>query len=133
VTIRRKGGRRSRVLKPLLFLLPAIAVYGYVMVFPMLYSLLLSFYPVSGLQVDFSKGLGLTNYRTLLFEDPVFWQSLKNNGIWMAMALAIPMVLGLLVAQVLNREFRGRIVFRALYYYPAILSLTAVGLIWVWM
>lgn len=124
--------RRSRVYKPLLFLAPAIVVYGFVMVFPMAYSLLLSLYPVSGLNVEF-KGLGLENYRTLLFQDPVFWQSLKNNAIWMVLALLIPMFLGLFVAQVLNREFKGRIIFRALYYYPAILSLTAVGLIWVWM
>jgi raffinose/stachyose/melibiose transport system permease protein len=122
----------SRVYKPLLFLMPAILVYGFVMVFPMIYSFLLSLYPVSGLNVEF-KGLGLKNYRTMLFEDPVFWQALKNNGIWMGLALLIPMLLGLFVAQILNREFKGRIVFRALFYYPAILSLTAVGLIWVWM
>jgi raffinose/stachyose/melibiose transport system permease protein len=124
--------RTSRVFKPLLFLAPAILVYGFVMVFPMVYSFLLSLYPVSGLNVEF-KGLGLENYRTLLFNDPVFWQALKNNGIWMVLALAIPMFLGLFIAQILNREFKGRIVFRALFYYPAILSLTAVGLIWVWM
>jgi raffinose/stachyose/melibiose transport system permease protein len=124
--------RRSRVYKPLLFLTPAIIVYGFVMVYPMIYSLLLSLYPVSGLNIEF-KGLGLQNYKTLLFHDPVFWESLKNNGIWMGLALVIPMFLGLLVAQVLNRNFRGRIIFRALYYYPSILSLTATGLIWVWM
>ncbi len=124
--------RRSRVYKPLAFLAPAIVVYGFVMVFPMGYSLLLSLYPVSGLNVEW-KGLGLENYRTLLLRDPVFWESLKNNGIWMGLALLVPMFLGLFLAQILNREFRGRIIFRALYYYPAILSLTAVGLIWVWM
>jgi raffinose/stachyose/melibiose transport system permease protein len=123
---------RSPVWKPLLFLLPAIVVYGFVMVFPMLYSLLLSFVPTSGLNIDFSR-LGLDNYRTLLFEDPIFWVSLKNNGVWMVLALAVPLSLGLLLAHVLNREFKGRIVFRALFYYPAVLSLTAVGLIWVWM
>ena len=124
--------RRSRVYKPLLFLAPAIIVYGFVMVYPMAFSFMLSLIPTSGLNIEW-KGFGLENYRTLLFNDPVFWESLKNNGIWMGLALLIPMSLGLLVAQVLNRDFKGRIVFRALYYYPAILSLTATGLIWVWM
>jgi raffinose/stachyose/melibiose transport system permease protein len=132
MTTRHASISRSRVYKPLLFLAPAILVYGFVMVFPMVYSFLLSLNPISGLNVEF-KGLNLENYRTLLFSDPVFWEALKNNGIWMALALLIPMVLGLLVAQVLNRDFKGRIIFRALYYYPSILSLTAVGLIWVWM
>lgn len=124
--------RRSRIVKPLLFLIPAFVLYGFVMVFPMVYSFVLSLYPTAGLDIDW-KGLNLLNYRTLLFNDPVFWLALKNNLIYMGLALLIPMFLGLFLAEILNKPFKGRLVFRALYYYPAILSLTAVGLIWVWM
>jgi raffinose/stachyose/melibiose transport system permease protein len=100
------------------------------MIFPMFYSLYLTFHDISSPVIEF---VGLKNYQTLLFNDPVFWLSLKNNAIWLVLALTIPVSLGLILAEVMNKSFRGRIIFRSLFYYPKILSLTIVALIWVWM
>jgi raffinose/stachyose/melibiose transport system permease protein len=120
----------SQVWRPLIFLSPAIAIYVFVMIFPMFYSLYLTFHDISGPVIEY---VGLQNYRTLLFNDPIFWLSLKNNAIWLLLALTIPVSLGLILAEVMNKSFKGRLIFRSLFYYPHILSLTIVALIWVWM
>jgi raffinose/stachyose/melibiose transport system permease protein len=121
----------ERIIKPLLFLAPAIIIYAYIMIFPMAYSLYMSLYQTTAL----SGGtyVGLNNYKTLFFDDPIIWVSIKNNLIWLVLALVIPLWLGLFAAVVLNREFKGRIAYRSLIYYPSVLSLTAVGLIWGWL
>jgi raffinose/stachyose/melibiose transport system permease protein len=77
--------------------------------------------------------VGLQNYFTLLFNDKVFWTALLNNAIWLVAALLIPTSIGLGLALLLNKGFRGSSIYRSVFYFPAILSLAVVGLIWNWI
>lgn len=127
--------KNSRVAKPLLFMAPAFLVYIFIMVYPMIYSFILSLH--EGQIADLSnarlKYVGFQNYADLLFRDPVFWVAIKNNIIWMVWSLTIPVIMGLFIAIILNRKFRGRILYRGLLYAPSILSFVAAGLIWGWI
>ena len=63
----------------------------------------------------------------------VFWIALKNSALWTAVALVVPTGLGLILALMLNAKLRGRAFWRAIFYFPAILSLSLCGLIWTWI
>ena len=77
--------------------------------------------------------VGLENYGILLTQNDVFWIALKNNAIWLVAALLIPTSIGLGLAILLNSKFRGSHIFRSVFYFPSVLSLAVVGLIWTWI
>jgi len=72
---------------------------------------------------------GLENYR-VLYEDPVFWQSLSNN-FWFALG-TIPASIGLalLMAIWVNGRLRGRAFLRLAFFTPTVLPMIAVANIW---
>jgi raffinose/stachyose/melibiose transport system permease protein len=76
--------------------------------------------------------VGLANY-IKIFQDPVSLLALKNNLVWTLVMLAVPTTLGLLLALGLNRNIRGKTLFRSFFYSPAILPLVGVAGIWSWM
>jgi raffinose/stachyose/melibiose transport system permease protein len=98
----------------------------------MAYSGYLSFFKWDGVAPT-KQFVGLQNYFTLLFNDKVFWTALLNNAIWLVAALLIPTSIGLGLAILLNKGFRGSSIYRSVFYFPAILSLAVVGLIWNWI
>jgi raffinose/stachyose/melibiose transport system permease protein len=122
---------RSRFL-PWAFLAPALVIYSVVVVYPMLYSAYLSLFRWDGVAPK-KIFVGFQNYVTLLTRNEVFWVALKNNAIWLMAALLVPTSIGLGLALVLNSRFRGSHIFRSIFYFPAVLSLAVVGLIWTWI
>ena len=126
----RRFGRQS--LTPFLFLAPALFVYGVFLVYPMLWSLWVSLYEWDGLS-DNMVFIGLGNYAKILFGDEIALLALWNNVLWTVGTLVVPTGIGLALALALNRRFRGSVVFRTIFYSPAVLPLVAVGLIWSWM
>ena len=119
-------------LLPWAFLAPALTIYVVVVVYPMAYSGYLSFFKWDGVAPT-KQFVGLQNYFTLLLNDKVFWTALLNNAIWLVAALLIPTSIGLGLALLLNKGFRGSSIYRSVFYFPAILSLAVVGLIWNWI
>lgn len=75
-----------------------------------------------------SHWLGLHNYGRAL-HDPVFWRALVNTGFYMAVTTPAQVVLGLLVAVLLDAKMPGRGLFRALYYLPVVTSWVVVSLL----
>jgi raffinose/stachyose/melibiose transport system permease protein len=119
-------------LLPWAFLAPALTIYVVVVVYPMAYSAYLSFFKWDGVSPT-KQFVGFQNYISLLLTDQVFWIALRNNAIWLVAALLLPTSIGLGLAVLLNRKFRGSNIFRSVFYFPAILSLAVVGLIWNWI
>jgi raffinose/stachyose/melibiose transport system permease protein len=117
---------------PWVFLAPALIIYSVVVVYPMLFSAYLSFFRWDGVAPK-KIFVGFQNYVTLLTHNEVFWIALKNNAIWLIAALLVPTSIGLSLALVLNSRFRGSHIFRSIFYFPAVLSLAVVGLIWTWI
>ena len=76
--------------------------------------------------------VGLQNYADMA-KDPVILTALKNNAIWTVVTLAVPMVLGLALAIVLNGSVRGKPVLRLIFYTPAVLPLVSIASIWGWL
>ena len=78
------------------------------------------------------RWIGLRNY-TRIFADPLFLQSLGNTFKFVLLT-AIPLiVLGFLLALLVNQKLRGRNIARAIIFLPHVVSVSAVGIIWVWI
>jgi raffinose/stachyose/melibiose transport system permease protein len=117
---------------PWLFLLPALAIYSVIVVYPLGFSTYLSLFRWDGVSPHKSF-VGFGNYVSLFTQNEVFWTALRNNGIWLVAALLLPTSIGLGLALLLNLKLRGSAIFRSVFYFPAVLSLAVVGLIWTWI
>jgi raffinose/stachyose/melibiose transport system permease protein len=129
--LQRRRRRRHGGLSPWLFALPALAVYVVFLVYPSLTSLFFSLTDWDGLSPSYNI-VGLQNYVDMA-KDPVIITALKNNLIWTVVTLSIPMILGLLLAILLNGKVRGKPVLRLIFYTPAVLPLVSIASIWGWL
>ena len=57
----------------------------------------------------------------------------RTTSFWVLLSVVVPTSLGLALALILNMTFGGISFFPGVFYFPAILSLSIVGLIWSWM
>ncbi|WP_246232026.1 carbohydrate ABC transporter permease [Nakamurella aerolata] len=96
-------------------------------IYPMMQAFQMSLYDWKVLKGLSSEFLGFDNYRRA-FDDPIFWRALVNSGVYMAITVPIQVVLGLLVAILLNRKAPARALFRVLFYLPVVTSWVVVSL-----
>jgi raffinose/stachyose/melibiose transport system permease protein len=130
--IMRSGFLSHERVQPWLFIAPAIFIFVVVLVYPMIYSIYLSLFEWNGVS-ETKNFVGLDNYVELFTSNRVFWIAFKNNVIWVVLSVLVPTGIGLALALTLNMTFGGNSFFRGLFYFPAILSMSIVGLIWSWM
>ena len=115
-----------------LFVLPALVVYVAFSVYPLISSVVLSFFESSGRESSF---VGVANYVDL-FTNPTtsarFWNALGNNVEFFLIHLLVELPIGLLMAALLTsgRLRRSVGVYRTLLFIPATLSVVIVGFIW---
>lgn len=117
-------------LTPYLFLIVPLAIFSLWVIGPMFYTFYLSLTEWDGLSepvfIDFR------NFERL-FRDPVFYISLKNNLKWVFSFITVPVVVGLALAMLLNRNIPGAKIIKASIFAPVVFSLVVTGLIWSWM
>lgn len=76
--------------------------------------------------------VGLDNYR-YIFENRVFQQVLRNTLVFIVSCVSLTMLLGLLVALLLNQKLYGRTAARAIVFAPTLLSGAAIGIVWAYI
>lgn len=115
----------------ILFLLPAFTIYLVFMAGPLFDSLRLSLY--QGVGYTPTTFVGLQNYIDL-FTNPLwrekFFGAVTHTCIFFAIHMIIQNSLGLLFANLLSSEFRGRDMFRTIIFTPATLSVLVTGFLW---
>ncbi len=136
------GIRLSEGRFALLLVLPALLGIFAVVLFPLLYSLWLSFTDVNvlrtsgpvielfGVRVPLFRWVGLQNYVTI-FDDPLYWSSLWRTLYFVAAFVLEATLVGLGMALILNERFAGRPLMRSLLLIPWSLSRVVVGLLWI--
>ncbi len=120
----------QRRLSPYLFLAPYLLLFGVFLMIPAVIGVFASFtdWSISGTP----HFIGLSNYQTIL-NDPLFRQSLGNTLYFVAIT-AVPLIMvGLLLALLVNQNLRGRNLIRTLIFLPYVVSISVVGIIWVWI
>ena len=120
----------EKKITPWLFLAVPLLLYFFWVIGPALYTMYLSLTEWDGLSKPVF--IGIDNFR-VLFDDSVFVTSLINNVKWLLIFLLLPVVLGLSLAMILNKEIRGEKFFKAAIYSPMILSPAVIGLLWSWI
>ncbi|GAV44120.1 lactose transport system permease protein LacF [Streptomyces acidiscabies] len=105
-----------------LFLLPALVLLGALVVYPIGYSVVRSFYDQSG-----DSFAGFDNYKSL-FSDDGIRTALKNNVIWVVFAPTLTTALGLVFA-VLTERVRWGTAFKLVVFMPMAISMLAAGII----
>ena len=125
--VARRAGSRDRGFKYAL-VAPSIFVLLLIGIFPLVYLLVVSFQNITMIDVDTSFH-GLLNYR-LLFGDRRLWEALLHTVLFLAIALPIELVLGLLMAQLFIDRIPGRQVFIALLVLPVVVSPIVAGATW---
>lgn len=125
----------------LIFLSPFLILFTVFLIFPILYSLYLSFF-------DSSQGFGLTNLRWVGFSnyaqilgihweganwklnDPAFWWSLAVTGLYGGLSIPLGIGAALFLALLLHNKLYGKSFFRSAFFLPNILDMLVVGVIW---
>ncbi|WP_405094500.1 carbohydrate ABC transporter permease [Micromonospora sp. NBC_01412] len=111
------------------FLAPALVILTAVLAYPLFYTVWISFSELDLATFTPAHSVGWMNYRTVL-EDPGFLNSLKVTGVYLALALPLQMLLGFGIAFLLNVEWRGRGVLRALFLIPMVVVPVVAGGVW---
>ncbi|HEY8424614.1 MAG TPA: sugar ABC transporter permease [Limnochordales bacterium] len=76
--------------------------------------------------------VGLRNYSRIL-EDPVFWQSIRNNVVFALVVVPLQSALALLLALLTNVPRRFVVGFRAIYFLPTVTTMVVVAVIWTFL
>lgn len=124
----RRRYRTSAFTTPYLFLAPGFAIFALAMLYPIAKAFQMSLYEWNILPNTPSLFIGLDNYSRAL-HDPIFWRGLGNSAFYMAVTVPAQLVLGLVVAILLDARMPARALFRVLYYLPVITSWVVVSLI----
>jgi ABC-type sugar transport system permease subunit len=122
---------RSARLAPYLWVLPAVALFAVFRLYPLAFGLFLSLNEWDGIQPMVFRGLA--NYRQALFEDAMFWLALWHNVVFAVGTVVGKNVIAVVLAVLLNADFRGRTFFRTTLFMPVVMSFVVVGLLWGWI
>jgi len=113
-----------------LLLLPAIAVLIAFMLYPIVYVFLMSLYKTNRIG-NLVKFIGMGNFKNL-FSRREFWEVTIRSVIWTVLAVSAKTLTGLLIALLLNVNFKGRKIARTLVILPWASSVPVSAMLWQW-
>lgn len=109
--------------EPWLFVLPALLVYVFAVIIPVVWSLVAGFFSWKGIgKMSFA---GLENYARMI-GDKKLLISIKNNLFFMGVGTVVQLFMGLVMATLLSTINKGSNLFRVLYFIPGIISSMAI-------
>jgi len=114
-----------------LFILPWLLGYLMFRLGPLLASLYLSVTNYNGSATP--KYIGFENYVYMFTQDPRFIDSVKTTLQFVAGYLPLSLIFGLGIAILMNQKVPGILVFRGVYYLPAVTTGVAVSLLWMFV
>lgn len=128
---------------PWLFLVPNLALFGLFAALPILMNFAYSVTGGTNVLLQDRPYVGLDNFAALLnctdYTDPntcerdLFWRAIWNTLAFVVLQVGLMVAISLVTALILNREIRARGFFRAVFFFPVLLSPVVVALIWKWI
>lgn len=118
--------QRRNLLIGLGFISPWIVGFLAFQLYPIVYTLYLSFTQYTGFGA--AEWIGLQNYVTMI-HDPLFWQSLYNTFYYTALAVPVGIVVAICMALAMNQQLKEVAFYRAALYLPSVLPLFAISFI----
>lgn len=128
---RQRRYEREQIITAVLFLLPALAVIGVFVLYPIVSAGYISLTSWNGFD-PVKEFVGLDNY-VRLAQDPEFWNSLLVTCIYAVGVCLLSVASGLTIALLLDAPLRGRGFYRGVYFLPAVTSSVAAAIVWKYM
>ena len=125
---RRRGPSRRRARAGRIFVAPNLTAVAVFMLFPLGFSLYMSFHDWD--MFSPAKFVGLANYRSLFAEDPLFNIALRNTVVYTVGTVVPTVLISLAVAGVLNRKIKGIAIFRTIIFLPLAVSSVVMAVVW---
>ncbi len=113
-------------------LLPVMSVVAFIVIYPTIGGIILSFRDYSIYSFGNVRWVGFDKY-TEIFTDSTFLGVLKNTLIWIIGSVTFQFLLGFILALLMREPFKGRGIFTGFVFYPWAVSGFAIGLIWSWL
>lgn len=130
--------KRRFSLLPYVFILPHFIFFLAFLAYPFFRGIYISLFRFDFLRPENRPFVGLENYTNLLinrsslqFTD--FWRAMSNTAEFVLYSVPPLVIVALVLAVLLNSNFRGRNLFRGLYFAPYALSVTVAAVLWRWM
>ncbi|HEY1094195.1 MAG TPA: sugar ABC transporter permease [Glycomyces sp.] len=131
----RRGGRRTKMSSRRkkeafyfwLFISPWVIGFVGFLLGPMIASIYISLTEWDSFTPP--QWVGLDNYAKALTEDPIFWKALWNTFYYALISVPLGLVIGLWLANLLNKRVRGRKLFRTFIYLPTLVPLVATAMV----
>ena len=125
------------------FLAPNMLIFGVFVLAPFIINFLYSTTSGTAFFLPDRSYVGADQYQRLFecgnYLDPsscredLFWKAVHNTGLFVVLQVTLLIVVSMITALILNREIVGRSFWRAVFFFPVLLSPVVVGLIWRWI
>lgn len=125
---RQRRGLSDRALVNL-FIWPTLIILIAVNIFPLFYSLYLSFTDYSAIANQAPVWIGLDNFNRILFSESM-WEAFTITGRYVLFAVGLELILGFALALLIREQFTGSGIVTTLILVPMMLSPVVVGLFW---
>ncbi|MEW5817599.1 MAG: sugar ABC transporter permease [Spirochaetota bacterium] len=117
---------------PFICLSPAVILMAFVIAFPMIFSLYLSFTNYTLISQTSIKFIGFKNYVTL-FKDPIFLAALGRTVLYITITVNVELLLGLGIANAMSKVIRGQGILRTILMMPMMFAPILVGFQFKWI
>ncbi len=116
----------------ILFLLPAMICVGFVSYFPSVDGIMMAFQRVRSDNLYSRAFCGWKNFENV-FATRGFWQMWQQTIVWMVGCVLLELIIGMTIALVLHKPFRGKRIVESVIFLPWALSHFTVGIIFRWI
>lgn len=124
----KKSNKLLSTIEPYIWLSPSVVLMVVMILVPIYTVFKISFSEVG--RTGKIKGFnGIQNYLEI-FEEPAFWTTLSNTLVWTVVVVGLSTIIGFILAMVLNQEFKGRKIVRAVVIFPWATALIIQSVIW---
>lgn len=125
------------------FLLPNMAIFGVFVLLPLVVNFIYSMTGGTAIFLPDRTFVGGAQYERLFdcssylnpasCQEDRFWIAVRNTGWFVLVQTSLLVLVALVTALILNRELKARAFWRAVFFFPVLLSPVVVGLIWRWI
>jgi len=124
-------GERKKLIIGLAFVSPWLLGFFIFYIYPFIASIYYSFtvYHI----ISPPEFIGLRNYVDLITRDPLFVISIKNTLYYAGISIPLGIVMGIIIALLLNAKVKGMAFYRTIFFLPVIVPFAAHAILWKWI
>lgn len=124
--------KKEKTVLTITFLFPALCMYSVFVLYPIFRAFYICFFKWSGLSANMTF-VGFNNFIKLFTNDPIFWMSFKQTLLYLVIICVATLFLALLFATVVSQGLKWSKFFQIIFFWPSLLSIVAVSVLWIFI